>query len=141
MRFDPCDYAGWITTPEEEKRLDELRTYFDRRIPFAEEDLDLIRRTGAYTKRTCLWGDFRAPEPKRIEPVRVCSQGSWLQRLGGTGEATKAARSVTPAGFAIAFHAANAGQHARMENDEEWEERMSDRRDRAQEKLSGGINI
>lgn len=62
----------------------------------------------AYTKRTCLWGRFntdlvRAP----VEPVKVCPQGSWLQRLGGKSERTKELRSVTPPGFAKAFYEAN----------------------------------
>jgi hypothetical protein len=39
-----------------------------------------------YTKRTCLWGNFVMPAPlfttqRAVDPVRVCPQGSWLQRV------------------------------------------------------------
>jgi len=61
----------------------------------------------AYTKRTCLWGDFVEPEQAPVEPIRVCSQGSWIMQLGGKSERTKRLRSITPAGFARAFFAAN----------------------------------
>lgn len=61
-----------------------------------------------YTKRTCLWGEFNEPMMvRRVTPERVCSQGSWLQRLGGASERTKMLRSITPAGFARAFFEAN----------------------------------
>lgn len=67
----------------------------------------------AYTKRTHLWGRFVAPLPlfigghQSVEPERVCSQGSWLMKLGGKSERTKELRSATPMGFARAFFAAN----------------------------------
>ena len=80
LAFDPCDYAGHANDPE----------------------------ANAYTKRTQLWGDFCADlEVSRIQPVRACSQGSWLQRLGGRSERTKVLRSTTPQGFARAFYMAN----------------------------------
>ncbi|MGC1273209.1 MAG: hypothetical protein WBC44_05840 [Planctomycetaceae bacterium] len=60
-----------------------------------------------YTKRTCLWGSFRRPRKSRVDPIRVCSQGSWIQKLGGKSERTKRLRSVTPAGFAKAFYEVN----------------------------------
>jgi len=61
-----------------------------------------------YTKRTGLWGNFNADLPRwDVEPIRACAQGSWLQRYGGSSERTKAARSVTPHGFARAFFRAN----------------------------------
>ena len=62
----------------------------------------------AYTKRTHLWGRFNADLPRSpVEPERVCSQGSWVQRLGGKSERTKVLRSTTPPGFARAFWRAN----------------------------------
>lgn len=62
----------------------------------------------AYTKRTCLWGNFNKDLPKTIvTPVKSCEQGSWLQKLGGVSEKTKELRSVTPSGFAKAFFLAN----------------------------------
>ena len=62
----------------------------------------------AYTKRTCLWGQFNVNLPKTpVEPERVCAQGSWVQKLGGSSERTKTLWSITPPGFAAAFAAAN----------------------------------
>lgn len=67
-----------------------------------------------YTKRTGLWGNFVPPLPlfiggdQSVKPVRVCSQGSWVQRLGGKSEKTKRLRSDTPMGFARAFFVANS---------------------------------
>jgi len=61
----------------------------------------------AYTKRTCLWGDFNIPRWKPIRPERACPQGSWLQQLGGRSEKTKRLRSVTPPAFSKAFFEAN----------------------------------
>ena len=60
-----------------------------------------------YTKKTLLWGRFDTPEKNPVEPIRVCSQGSWLQKLGGKSEKTKMLRSITPPGFAKAFFEAN----------------------------------
>ena len=61
-----------------------------------------------YTKKTCLWGNFNPLLPRYdTQPERVCTQGSWLQRLGGSSERTKELRSMTPAGFASAFFTAN----------------------------------
>ncbi|MCL2646035.1 MAG: hypothetical protein FWD61_03400 [Phycisphaerales bacterium] len=79
--FDPCDYAGYLTDPA----------------------------TDAYTKKTCLWAGagFIMPEPKRIEPVKVCKSGSWVMQLGGSSQRTKNLRSATPAGFAKAVFLAN----------------------------------
>ena len=60
-----------------------------------------------YTKKTCLWGNFNHPVKYRVEPIKVCSQGSWIQTLGGKSERTKELRSTTPEGFAQAFYEAN----------------------------------
>ena len=105
--FHPCDYAGWVTTdPADLARLEELRAR-NGEGQWTAEEIAFVRRTNAYTKGTCLWGNFQLPEKRRIEPVRVCKQGSWLQKLGGSRESTKAARSETPLGFAQAFAVAN----------------------------------
>lgn len=61
----------------------------------------------AYTKKTLLWGRFRAPTKTPVEPIRVNKQGSWIQSLGGKSERTKELRSATPMGFARAFAEAN----------------------------------
>jgi hypothetical protein len=60
-----------------------------------------------YTKRTLLWGRFSLPERTPVKPIRVSSQGSWVQRLGGKSERTKRLRGITPPGFARAFFEAN----------------------------------
>jgi hypothetical protein len=60
-----------------------------------------------YTKKTLLWGKFNTPTKRPVEPIRACTQGSWLQQLGGKSERTKELRSVTPEGFARAFFEAN----------------------------------
>lgn len=105
MAFDPADFAGWSTTPEEEAELDALRGL----DVLTADQAAFVQRTGAYTKHTLLWGSFVPPVRRRIEPVRCSSQGSWTQRLGGSSEATKEARSITPTGFAEAFAAAQVG--------------------------------
>ena len=62
----------------------------------------------AYTKKTALWGEFNTNLRRTpVEPIRVSSQGSWVQRLGGKSERTKELRSATPMGFARAFMEAN----------------------------------
>lgn len=63
----------------------------------------------AYTKKTCLWtgGIFIMPAKDRVEPEKVCPQGSFMQRLGGKSEKTKRIRSTTPMGFARAVFTVN----------------------------------
>lgn len=76
MIFNPNEYAGWADEPDKE----------------------------AYTKKTCLWGNFKVPHTKPVAPVL----GSMLwKNYGGKSERTKAARSITPQGFARAFFEAN----------------------------------
>ena len=73
MYFNPCDYAGFADSSE------------------------------AYTKKTCLWGNFNPSLPlSRIEPVL----GSKMHRLPPS-ENRKELRSTTPTGFARAFYNAN----------------------------------
>lgn len=60
-----------------------------------------------YTKKTCLWGKFNIPKKNPVEPVKVCNQGSWIQKLGGKSQKTKRLRSITPQGFAKAFFEVN----------------------------------
>jgi site-specific DNA-cytosine methylase len=124
--FDPCDYAGWVTTDQERERLDELRHYHEEGRKFTQEDLQLIKDTGAYTKRTCLWGEFNVPQKRRIEPVRVCNQGSWLQLLGGKSDKTKRARSDTPWGFSYAFAEANSWTEQIDNELSQWREAQFD---------------
>jgi hypothetical protein len=74
-----------------------------------------------YTKKTGLWGNFNKDLPRNeVEPVKSCSQGSWLMKLGGKSERTKELRSETPMGFARSFFMAN--QLIKMDYDErEWD--------------------
>lgn len=80
--FNPCDYAGYLDDPAE-------------------------REANRYTKKTLIWGTAKKPWPKAMEPIRVCDQGSWVQKLGGKSERTKELRSMTPLGFAKAFKEIN----------------------------------
>ena len=57
-----------------------------------------------YNKRTCVWGNFTIPWMEPVEPTEGSKM--WAQ-YGGKSDRTKAARSVTPAGFARAFCEAN----------------------------------
>jgi len=74
-----------------------------------------------YTKKTGLWGNFNKDLPRNeVKPIRSCSQGSWLMKLGGKSEKTKELRSETPVGFARSFFMAN--QLKEMNRDEyEWD--------------------
>lgn len=74
--FHPHEYAGYAIDPE-----------LDR-----------------YTKKTGIWGKNLQPAKKSLDPIRVCAQGSWIQKLGGKSERTKTLRSMTPDGFAKAFY-------------------------------------
>jgi len=64
-----------------------------------------------YTKKTCLWtgNGFVMPPKNRVAPEIVCSQGSWIQKLGGKSQRTKDLRSATPMGFAKAVFEFNQG--------------------------------
>jgi len=106
LAFDPCDFAGWTTSDADARALEQLRPYAGS---LTADQLELVRRTGAYMKRTLLWGRFATPLRRRIAPVRCTAQGSWTQAIGGNRESTKAERSVTPEGFALAFAAAQVG--------------------------------
>jgi hypothetical protein len=59
-----------------------------------------------YTKKTGLWGAFNRDLP--TTPVEPTEGSKMWSKYGGSSEATKAARSETPTGFAQAFFAANA---------------------------------
>jgi hypothetical protein len=70
----------------------------------------------AYTKKTCLWGYFRVPKPKPIEPI-LGTEKIWKPEIDGkkvgwhTPEAKKI-RNLTPYGFAKAFVSANLSPKA-----------------------------
>ncbi len=65
-----------------------------------------------YTKKTCLWGEFREPEKNPVEPEFMTSKsGKRFSKIhwytGGKSERTKEIRSITPQGFAQSFFKAN----------------------------------
>jgi hypothetical protein len=105
MIFNPCDYG------EYGKYKCSCGCEFDYSLGkygcpnCLGENIAIL--SDAYTKRTCLWGNFNRPKQRPVQPVRVCKQGSWVQKLGGSSERTKTLRSVTPQGFAKAFFEAN----------------------------------
>jgi hypothetical protein len=67
----------------------------------------------AYTKKTCLWGQFNAPKPThQVKPIQAPpghhSIDVYLKQQGHTlGTQRSALRSMTPGGFAQAFFEAN----------------------------------
>ena len=66
----------------------------------------------AYTKKTCLWGQFNIPKKNPVKPIMYTNsagkRGSFHWAcLGGKSEKTKEIRSLTPAGFSKAFFEAN----------------------------------
>ncbi len=109
--FHPWQFAGYLD-PNSNRlaRLDAIRSKHGEGVSALE--CLLVLRTNAYQKNTGIWGDYRRPMVRPIDPVRCCSQGSPLQRLGGTSDMTKAVRSQTPAGFARAFAIANSKEGA-----------------------------
>ena len=76
MTFNPCDYGGWLDPPGDH-----------------------------YTKRTCLWGRFKEPEKRPVQPVPI--EKNWVHRMGRKGGQRGLLRAVTPKGFAKAFKEAN----------------------------------
>lgn len=68
MYFHPYEYAGYSSDEE------------------------------AYTKKTCLWGNFTEPEKRPMEPIH----GSKLHKLPPSEDRWRL-RSITPQGFAQAF--------------------------------------
>jgi len=83
FKFNPCDFAGHMNTPEEQ---DENR----------------------YNKTTWLWGKFNGCVTRPMEPLQKDNPG-W-KKFGGKSLKTKNARSVTPLGFAYGFFYANGGE-------------------------------
>lgn len=106
--FHPSDFAGWLNPSRAHlARLDKIR--LKKGDGVTKEEAQFVVDMNAYTKKTGLWGEFKRPVKKPIEPVRCSLQGSFTQRLGGKSEKTKEERSVTPGGFALAFFDANNG--------------------------------
>lgn len=73
MTFNPHEYGAWFNPPID-----------------------------AYTKRTCLYGEFQFPIKKPVAPT----EGSKLWKLS-PGPEREFLRSITPKGFSKAFYEAN----------------------------------
>jgi len=66
----------------------------------------------AYTKKTCLWGDFNEPIKNPVEPIFVTVGGKRMSEIHYKSFSMKPndrarERSKTPQGFAKAFYEAN----------------------------------
>lgn len=110
--FHPADFGGRLNPPQDVRdRLDTLAALGEARRfdDMTQADVELTRDWNAYAKETGLWGHFVEPKKDPVPKVRVCNQGSWIQRLPGQGKNTKNERSKTPEGFAQAFFEANSG--------------------------------
>lgn len=68
FKFNPCDFAGYLSEEEQNKER--------------------------YNKQTWLWGNFNNPTKKRLEPLQKDFPG-W-HKYGGKSLKTKNARSATP---------------------------------------------
>lgn len=102
--FNPWEYAGYLDIDHDRAKFISKKRLED----ITAEDIQFVKDSNLYTKKTGLWGNFVMPDKRPIPPIKVCNQGSWLQKLGGKSDKTKNERSLTPAGFAKAFFEANA---------------------------------
>lgn len=107
MYFHPYEFAGHLNlTSQDHNELDRIRCKDGVNITF--DEVEFVIQCNAYTKKTGLWGLFNPDLTKRpVEPVKLCKQGSFTQRLGGNTAKTKEKRSITPLGFAKAYYEAN----------------------------------
>jgi len=97
----PC---WWVL----ENPVGRLKVLVPELLPYRVGFVQPYQYGDPYTKKTELFGQFTLPLTRNaVEPIRTCSQGSWVQRLGGKSENTKRLRSITPPGFAQAFYEAN----------------------------------
>ncbi len=104
--FDPHEFSGYLDLSNADiLALDVIRQKDG--IGLSKQEVELVIKTNAYTKKTGLWGEFNHPVKNGIDPVRCSKQGSFTQLLGGKSARTKELRSITPAGFAQAFYLAN----------------------------------
>jgi hypothetical protein len=111
--FNPNEYAGWLgdeLTGGLSKKPNEktLKALSEEAKQFWAGNLDTIHELAwhedAYTKRTCLWGEFKKPKP---DPRPSIWGSKMWSDYGGKSERTKELRSMTPRGFSRAFFAAN----------------------------------
>jgi hypothetical protein len=98
FEFNPCDFAGYL----HETLL----------LVTAEDPVEKVMASNRYTKRTRIWGRYVWPARKHVAPIVYTtatgkSGGVVWAKLGGKSDRTKEIRSMTPMGFARAFHSAN----------------------------------
>ncbi len=98
-----CGLQFWAL----ENPVGRLRSLLANRLGIPRMTFNPCDYGDPYTKRTLLWGSFIPPKKNPVEPIRACSQGSWIQKLGGKSARTKMLRAVTPPGFAKAFFETN----------------------------------
>lgn len=93
--YNPCEYGGYLA-PDEKS--------FDHHLMPPQD---------AYSKKTLLWGVFKIPPKRVVEPiivrdsVRNRAYSTIHMGTGGKSEKTKELRSRTPQGFAKAFFTVN----------------------------------
>lgn len=90
--FNPCDFGG----------------YMDK----GETSGELFPARDAYTKKTLLWGQFKEPHKRPVDPIFLTAGNGdryapQHMKTGGKSERTKEIRSTTPIGFSRAFSEAN----------------------------------
>jgi hypothetical protein len=92
--FNPCDYGGYLSPGE-------------KSLP-----CPLFPPNDCYTKKTCIWGTAKKPEPKPVPPPKPFAGKPDVWAGGNTwnnacfGDHDKH-RSITPMGFSRAFREAN----------------------------------
>ncbi len=116
MACQPHEYAGYL--PEEEwvmvkRRYVSRLSKENRKLYTGERGIGgngywirsepTLVPSEAYTKKTCIWGDFNVPPTQDV--------GNWfgsvMMSYGGTSKKTKRERSRTPQGWATAFFLSN----------------------------------
>lgn len=92
-----CDPEWWVL----ENPVGRLKDYIGDPVMY----FDPCDFGDSYTKKTALWGRFNTNLPRT--PVEATEGSKMHLQYGGKSERTKELRSITPAGFAQAFFAAN----------------------------------
>jgi hypothetical protein len=93
--FQPFEYAGYLGDEPTGRMVTDKDGNDVPEFQWTED---------AYSKRTCLWGNFDIPDID--ERPNVYGSKMWAN-YGGKSERTKEMRSMTPRGFSKAFFEAN----------------------------------
>jgi hypothetical protein len=107
--FHPWEFAGWLGDAIVDPGIVEVKVDTEPMGDYpayrkGEYIPTYAWTANAYSKRTCLWGQFNPPVPN--ERPSIWGSKMWSQ-YGGKSERTKEKRSETPLGFSLAFAAAN----------------------------------